>query len=90
MKLLNRLKNIGIWLAMSFITILWIIAVIIDRVLMAFLFWRDLPGANEIEKFDHEKDELSKRLGIYVILIILYGIYWNIANYQLLLKLIVQ
>lgn len=70
----KTLKYIWIFI----VTVISSLIVFVDRVILSPFVWVDLPGIQEINKFDHEKERLAKRVAIYVILTIIALIAWLI------------
>jgi len=62
--------------------------VVIDRVIMAPFVFIELPTAKEIQAFDHYKDQIGKRCGAYLFIILLYAVFWNIWHFQEMAQII--
>ena len=65
---MKKLKFIGKWTGIGIITLISSIVVFFDRLILSPFVWIDLPGIQEINKFDHEKTRLANRTGMYIVI----------------------
>lgn len=56
------------------ITIVWlfsVLVVIIDRIVMSFAVWRDMPSLREIDEYEYLKDDITRRFVIYLFITVI-------------------